>query len=526
MYEPPVFGVTMIGSGHGFDAQARTSGFILWLDGRGVLVDPPVHSTFWMREHGIDTRLVEDLILTHCHADHDSGTLQKVLEEGRVRIHTTETVMRSFVAKYSALTGLRPSELRLLFEFCPVTVGRPLTLAGASFRFRYTLHSIPTLGFQVGLEGKTFYYSSDTLYDPDTIASMHAQGVLSEGRRNELLDVPWDSSLILHEAGIPPLHTPLGVLAALPEDVKSRLVLTHVSESSIPVDSGLKLAQPGPRHTLEIACPTPEKSLACKILDVVRRVDLFSELSLRKAEECVAMTQLRTCEPGEVVIEKGTYGDTFFMIASGQVEVLHEGLPQPMLVSRYDYLGETAVITGRPRNADIVARTRTELLCISKEDFLRLVQGTSLISTFERLAHNRSQGARWVFEKHPGLAALSPLQRNQLMCRMKSSTVAKGTSLFRQGDEVERYYLIDSGQVKFGRDGRETVLGPGRLVGELGNNFEEKQHRCQAVALTDLWVHTIEVKDMARFFRANPGTFVRLSKGLRDALRQAPWKAA
>lgn len=518
-FEPPVFGVTMIGSGHGFDAQAKTSGFLLWIDGKGVLVDPPVHTTLWMRENGIDGRLVEDLILTHCHADHDSGTLQKVLEEGRIRIHTSETVMRSFVAKYSALTGLRQEELGNLFEFCPVTLGRPLTLLGARFRFHYTLHSIPTLGFQVELEGRTFFYSCDTLYDPDTFAQLHAQGVISRSRWDSLLAVPWDSSLILHEAGIPPIHTPMSVLAALPEEVKARMVLTHVSASSIPADTGLRLALPGPQNTLEIACVRPAKSLACKILDVLRHVDLFSELSLQKAEECVAMTEIRTCEPGEVLIEKGTYGDTFFMIASGEVEVMLEGLPQRTTAGRYDYVGETAVITGQPRNADIVARTKTELLCISKEDFLRLVRGTTLISSFERLARNRSKGARWVFEKQRNLAGLSPLQKNQLMCRMHGATVAKGETLFCEGDPVNRYYLVDSGQVEIRRGGRETVLGPGSLVGELGSCMEQPFHRGEARALTDLWVYTIEAEDMVSFFRANPGTFVRLARSLREALR-------
>ena len=525
-FEPPVFGLTVIGSGHGFDAQARTSGFILWIDGKGVLVDPPVHSTHWLRKHGINTRQIEDLVLTHCHADHDSGTLQKVLEEGRIRIHTTETVLRSFVAKYSALTGLRPAELRSLFEFCPVTVGPKITLAGAKFRFHYSLHPIPTLGFQAELEGRTFYYSSDTLYDPQQLEEMHQQGVLSKGRRDSLLNVPWDSSLILHEAGIPPIHTPLCVLADLPAEVRSRLVLTHISEGALAEHSGLRLAQPGPRNTLEIPCPRPEKSLACRILDVLRHVDLFAELSLQKAEECVTMTELRTCEPGEMVIEKGTYGDAFFMIASGELEVRHKGLPQSILVGRYDYLGETAVITGQPRNADIVARTRTELLCITREDFLRLVHDTSLPSTFHRLARNRSKGARWVFEKHHSLSALSPLQKNQLMCRMRSATIAKGSPLFAAGDKIGRYYLVDTGEVLLEQQGREILQGPGSLVGELSGSPDQTHHSASARAQSDLWVYTLEADEMARFFRANPGTFVRISKRLRESLRQASPPAA
>ena len=519
-YAPPLFGVTMIGSGHGFDADSKTSGFIIWVDGKGILVDPPVDSTVWMQQNRINTRLISDLILTHCHADHDSGTLQKVLEEGRIRIHSTETVMKSFVAKYCALTGLKPSEFRTLFEFSPLMIGPCSTIAGARFHFKYTLHPIPTLGFKVEFETKSFYYSCDTLYDPDIIRSMHEQGVLSEDRMNDLLDVPWRSSLILHEAGIPPIHTPMSVLAALPEEVKARMYLTHVSASAIPAGSGLRLAEPGPANTMKIPVSTPQKSLASRILDVVCHIDLFAEMQLRKASECLAITRHCIVEAGEIIIQRNTYGNEFFMILSGEVEVLHESLPQRLFFSRYDYIGETALILNQPRNADIVARTLTELLYIEREDFLRFIRDTDLPQIFTRLDANRSVGARWTFEKHRILAALSPLQKNQLMCSMVSATIPAGTYLYRQAGEVHWYYLVDSGEVRVRRNDGEAVLGPGAFVGEFGPCFQADRHGSEALAETDLSVYKIASNDMKVFFNSNPGTFVRLAKSLRETLRQ------
>lgn len=518
-FVPPTFGMTVIGSGHGFDAHSKTSGFIIWVDGKGILVDPPVNSTRWMQKHGINTRLIDDLILTHCHADHDSGTLQKVLEEGRVRIHTTETVMRSFVAKYSALTGVRPVHFRNLFEFDPVTIGAQSTIAGARFQFRYTLHTIPTLSFQARFERKSFYYSCDTLYDPDILRSLHERGVLEQSRMDDLLDVPWDSDLILHEAGIPPVHTPLAVLAALPDEVKSRMYLTHVSAGAIPDDSGLRLASPGPEHTVRLDVPTPQKSLASKILDVISHIDLFAEMGLGKAAECLSITGYEVAEPGQHVIRRDSYGDKFFMILSGEVEVLHESLPHRLFFGRNDYLGETALVLNQPRNADVVARTRTELLTIEREDFLRFMRGTSLPKLFRRLHRNRSVGARWAFEKHKVLAALSSLQKNQMMCSMLPATIPAGTVLYEQGDRVEWYYLVDHGQVSLSCPTGQALLGPGSLVGEFGPCFTSRQHRGTARAQTDLWAYRISADDMRAFFRSNPGTFVRLCKSLRDTVR-------
>lgn len=44
LFEPPVLGVTFIGTSHGFDPKGRTTGFIIWINGEGILVDPPIQT--------------------------------------------------------------------------------------------------------------------------------------------------------------------------------------------------------------------------------------------------------------------------------------------------------------------------------------------------------------------------------------------------------------------------------------------------------------------------------------------------
>ena len=50
---------------------------------------------------------------------------------------------------------------------------------------------------------------------------MHKLGILPEKRYESLVNVKWIHSVIIHEAGVPPIHTPLSALAALPPDVIS-----------------------------------------------------------------------------------------------------------------------------------------------------------------------------------------------------------------------------------------------------------------------------------------------------------------
>ena len=55
---------------------------------------------------------------------------------------------------------------------------------------------------------------------------------------------------MLHEAGAPPIHTPLSVLQALPDHVKRRLYVVHTA--AIPKDSGLKVAPTGTARTIRL----------------------------------------------------------------------------------------------------------------------------------------------------------------------------------------------------------------------------------------------------------------------------------
>jgi hypothetical protein len=75
--------------------------------------------------------------------------------------------------------------------------------------------------------------------------------VLSKGRADELRHIPLqDCDVLLHEAGAPPIHTPLSVLQALPEHVKERLYVVHTS--ALPPDSGLRVAPTGTAGTIRL----------------------------------------------------------------------------------------------------------------------------------------------------------------------------------------------------------------------------------------------------------------------------------
>jgi CRP-like cAMP-binding protein len=504
-YHPPALGMTILGSGHGFDARSLTSGFILWVNHKGILVDPPVHTTEWLRHQNIDGRLVEDIVLTHCHADHDSGTLQKILQEGRVTIHTTPTVLNSFVSKYRSITNLTGRQFRQLFDYRPIPVGQPVNIGGADFTFKYMLHPIPTLGFSMRYQRRSFAYSCDTLYDPEAIQKLAAEGILSEARAADLIDFPWHSDLVIHEAGIPPIHTPMSVLAALPERVKKNMYITHVSESAIPPDCGLRLAPPGVAESLVLDVDTPDVSHSQQILEALAHVDLFHSLSIGRAAEFLRISSYSSHPPGTKLVRAGERGETFHIILSGEAEIVREG-ELVKRVGRYDYIGEIALVLDRPRVADVVAISQVEVLSIKRQDFLDFIRGTELPDLFCRVSHNKMEGSWAVFQDNRLLDSLSTFQKTQLLAVMERKRIPAQGLLFGQNSPVDCFWLIREGEVEVG----PHRLHRGAWLGRVNEDLSPCQHLVEGRAVTDVEAYRMPMEGIRAFFLANPGSFIRV----------------
>ena len=78
-----------------------------------------------------------------------------------------------------------------------------------------------------------------------------SQGVLTKARADDLRNLPLqETDLLLHEAGAPPIHTPLDVLLKLPQRVKKRLYVVHTS--SLPEDCELRVAPTGTAGTIRL----------------------------------------------------------------------------------------------------------------------------------------------------------------------------------------------------------------------------------------------------------------------------------
>lgn len=275
------------------------------------------------------------------------------MHSNTIEIITTNTIVQSFIRKYSALTMMPVSVFKNMFLFRPVTIGNHIDILGASFRFFYTYHSIPCIGFEVNYCGKSLFFSGDTYFDPDGLNDRFKRGIFSKERYDSLVDINWDKyDLILHEAGVPPIHTPTKVLAQFPEETKKRMFLVHIAEKDVPANTGLVAAKVGLMNTLVIEV-NPQLDSTMQKLDLLSSIKFLNEIPLYKTRDLVRCCKVETFMPGQTVIKENTYGSKFYIVMSGICRIFSDDPTKKFSKFAYtgDYFGETALIDQGKRNA-------------------------------------------------------------------------------------------------------------------------------------------------------------------------------
>lgn len=510
-FDPPLFGVTCLGPSHGFDPTENTSGFILWINRRGIMVDPPVNSNEWLIDSNVSPKLIDSIILTHCHADHDAGTLQKILEEVKVTVYTTPTIIDSFFRKYCAFTAVSHHYFSQLFDFKQVTIGEPIHIHGAKFNFFYSLHSIPTIGFRLEVGGKTLVYSSDHNNDPSLHKKLLDEGFISESRYNELRSFPWDADIIYHEAGIPPLHTPINYLDSLDDAIKKKSIVYHIAKKDFPEKTLLRLAQFGVEKTVRIPIQAPKFDSVYHILGILSYLDFFEDMPISKAQEFLHIVNEEKYHQGSKIIKKGDIGDKFYIIRSGNVSVLGDDLEQRKIYGVYDYFGEAALLNDKPRSADVVAATDVVLYSIDKEGFLSFINGTELKRTFKRLAQIRDSETWNVLSTSPFFRILSSTQKTYLESILHKQESVEPRDIIKKGNRIDRIYIIRDGEVEV-TDGKEDIarLQRGDFLGAMIKVYRDEPAEYTYKNSSPVSLYYIERNDIRSFLDNNPGLMMKL----------------
>ncbi|OQY29159.1 MAG: hypothetical protein B6244_04800 [Candidatus Cloacimonetes bacterium 4572_55] len=508
---PPLFGVSVLGRSDGFDPTAPTCGFVFWIDQRGIMVDPPVDSTLKLKNSNVSPKLINDVILTHVHSDHDAGVLQKIFEEGKVNLYTTQHIFESFLCKAEHLTNYSKDELQTLIHFKPIRIGMPITILGATFEFRYSLHPVPTIQMGIYFQNESLFYTSDHAYDPDLWKTLYEKGILTKSRYKSLKKTPWDHTMILHEAGIPPTHTPIQNLINLDDEIKSRVYVVHVGKQNFPEGCGLKLAPDSIENYLSIPVKTPRFHEGSQVLRTLSKIDFMSDFPVSKLIDILPSLKRKNFEAGEVIMRQNEVGNEFHIIVYGKVEIIRDN-KNLITYGQNDYYGEMATISGEPRSADVLAKTDVEVLAINEKIFLAFIEGTHVVEYLKKLERTRRLDSCALLESSPVFGFLTPTQITQMQAMMSYVSYSKESVLIESGHTFSKGFIISKGAVKLIRDDIVTYrLGIGGFIGEIDLVLENrKQHYFEAIAETGAHLYQVESQPLKRFISNHSGVRVRL----------------
>jgi monovalent cation:H+ antiporter, CPA1 family len=111
----------------------------------------------------------------------------------------------------------------------------------------------------------------------------------------------------------------------------------------------------------------PHFDLGLDAHELVKRLDLLAHLDERQLDIVCGLLRPRFAVPNERIIRKGDRGDGVYFVASGTVEVI---LPDRRIqIGSGAFFGEMALLSGRVRQADVVAITYCQLLVLRVTDF-------------------------------------------------------------------------------------------------------------------------------------------------------------
>jgi CRP-like cAMP-binding protein len=130
-----------------------------------------------------------------------------------------------------------------------------------------------------------------------------------------------------------------------------------------------------------------------------------------------------------------------------------------------------------------------------------------------------------VVRRAPLFTALDEAAAVSLRASMDSVKIAKGSILFKEGDEGEHLYVIIDGKLKLGTssgDGREnllSILGPGEMFGEL-SLFDPGPRTSTATAVTDAKLLSLSHEKVIPWLKQNPEVSLQLLTRLSQRLRR------
>jgi len=132
-------------------------------------------------------------------------------------------------------------------------------------------------------------------------------------------------------------------------------------------------------------------------VEMLRKLDVFSDLTFREALEVDELLHERVYEKGEIIFEEGDIGHGIFIVVSGKVRVdpSREILKDALLeFGPGEMLGELTLFEEAPRFATVVAIERTVMVALLQAELSSLLTRNTKIGVKVLVKLSTTMGRR------------------------------------------------------------------------------------------------------------------------------------
>ena len=131
----------------------------------------------------------------------------------------------------------------------------------------------------------------------------------------------------------------------------------------------------------------------------LRKIPLFRGVDDQKLRLLAFMSERIRFEAGEDLMVEGDFGDTAYIILSGNADVVVRSANGEQLVAKVgqnDFVGEIAILIDVPRTATVRATSAVLALAVSKEHFFKLLSNfpDMAVEVMRALAHRLERTTR------------------------------------------------------------------------------------------------------------------------------------
>lgn len=204
---------------------------------------------------------------------------------------------------------------------------------------------------------------------------------------------------------------------------------------------------------------------------------LFGRLGEEEFTQVVSKFQVGTIPQKTLVIKEGTNGDSFFIVAQGEIRVFRTNPKSDKKItlahlSDGEFFGEMAFFLDSVRSANCETVEDSVLLRINRKDLEELMLKYPNIRA---VMYNffKQRALDQLFKSMSLFASLEDAERQVLAEKFEMVVAEPGTTLIREGEEGQYLWVIYSGEVEITTQHEDkgpvklATLGPHDYCGEI-----------------------------------------------------------